>query len=242
MWSRWELPTHGAVYGDLKPAVPSQRMDEMTLAEWNEYVSKLRRALRSAQMKVCNEKVIKAMLQHIMEWSRNKINTKMASWARGKRQFWILRRADPTLSLTTVQVHSKNKLVDVKVLEYDGQGARVQVRVKDTTSVQFVHQSDQRIWNAGELKVHDVLVCAERPSGRMGVRSPRLCTTRGNLQSTPHGPEKKKANISYVCNTHNQKRSLSDLLHAGVKGGEMCTYPKLEKSVAPSQRLQKQTS
>ena len=77
--------------------------DHTALAHWDEFVHKLRRAVRSTNIKVRNEGFIKAMLQHIMEWIRNKINTKMAAWARSKGQFWILGLADPTLSLTALQ-------------------------------------------------------------------------------------------------------------------------------------------
>ena len=149
------------MYGDWKQAVSTKTTDHLTLADWDKYVPKLRRAVRSEQIQVQNEEVIKAMLQHIMEWIRNKINTKMAAWARGKRQFWISGLADPTLSLTTLQEHFKKQLVDVKVLDYDGQGVRVQVSVQDTSSLQFIHHLDQKTWKVGEITVQDVLVYPE---------------------------------------------------------------------------------
>ena len=80
-------------------------MDHMTLADWDEYVPNLRRPIWSTQLEVRNEEVIKAMLQYIMRWICNKMNNKMASWTRGKCQFWISRLAGPTVSLTTLQGH-----------------------------------------------------------------------------------------------------------------------------------------
>ena len=85
MWNPRQISKYGDIYVDWKQVVPFKTVDQMTVADWDEYVPKLRRAVRSAQITVRNEEVIKAMLQHIMKWIGNKRNTKMAAWARDKR-------------------------------------------------------------------------------------------------------------------------------------------------------------
>ena len=103
MVGRWEKVYAGAFYGNWKDVKPAKTGNEMQLADWDEYIPKLRDAVHRSETKVRHEEVIKEFRQHIVVWIQNKVDTKMAQWKENRREFWISGLQDDTLSVDKLQ-------------------------------------------------------------------------------------------------------------------------------------------